>query len=81
MPYDCDFPDGAIIESLMLRYNPAHRWTNLSQMGESDLLIFKTNDSDPHKAHFVPHSAFRDDSHSNPSSRVTVELRAYVCWL
>ncbi len=79
-PYDSYFPNGMAFESLMLCHNEEQRWTFFSKMSRDDLLIFKTNDSDPDKAHFVPHTAFADTTNQNPSPRISTELRAYVCW-
>lgn len=80
MPTDSRFPDGFEYETYMLRYNEAQRWTYFSKMGQDDLLIFKANDSDPTKARHVPHTAFFDATHPNASPRISIELRAYVCW-
>lgn len=86
VPYESHFPRSKMpesfttIESLMLRHNDAHRWTFFSRMSQDDLLIFKTNDSDPSKAHFVPHTAFYNTTIADPTPRTSIELRAYACW-
>jgi hypothetical protein len=68
-------------ESWLLRHNPAHRWTYWSNMGLTDALVFKTNDSDPSEPHFAPHSAF-DDLSCPPGGapRASIEMRGIAYW-
>ena len=68
-------------ESLMVRYNPRHRWSYFSNMTRDEALVFKTKDSDPSKAHHVPHSAF-DDPSAPPDAppRISIEMRATAFW-
>ena len=68
-------------ESLMIRYNPRHRWSYFSNMTRDEALVFKTKDSDPSKAHHVPHSAF-DDPSAPPDAppRISIEMRATAFW-
>ncbi|KQX19113.1 MULTISPECIES: CmcJ/NvfI family oxidoreductase [unclassified Sphingomonas] len=81
-PYDSHFPQGVTLESLMPCYNPAHRWCYFRDMGRDDLLIFKTNESDPTRAHHVLHTAFEDPTApASAPPRVSLELRAYAYWL
>ena len=68
-------------ESWLLRYNPAHRWTYWSNMGLTDALVFKTNDSDPSQPHFAPHSAFDDPScPAGGAPRASIEMRGIAYW-
>jgi hypothetical protein len=68
-------------ESWLLRYNPAHRWTFWSNMGLTDALVFKTNDSDPAEPHFAPHSAFDDPScPPGGAPRASIEMRGIAYW-
>ena len=68
-------------EALLVRYNPAHQWWYWSNMDRDDALIFKTKDSDPDRAHHVPHSAF-DDPGCPPDAapRASIEMRAIAYW-
>ncbi len=68
-------------ESLMIRYNPRHRWSYFANMTRDEALVFKTKDSDPTKAHHVPHSAF-DDPSAPPDAppRISIEIRATAYW-
>ena len=55
--------DGKIafsFEAWLLRHNPNQRWAYFSNMTPDEALIFKTHDTDPGKAHCVPHGAFDD---------------------
>ena len=68
-------------ESWLLRYSPAHRWTYWSNMGLTDALVFKTNDSDPSEPHFAPHSAFDDPScPKDAAPRASIEMRGIAYW-
>jgi hypothetical protein len=68
-------------EGLLVRHNPAHRWSYYSGMTRHEALIFKTNDSDPAEPHHVPHSAF-DDPACPPGvpPRASIEMRAIAYW-
>lgn len=58
-------------------FNPGHRWCYFRDMAPDEVLVFKTHDSDPSRAHRVAHSAF-DDPSCPPGvpTRVSVEMRA-----
>lgn len=68
-------------ESWLVRHSPRHRWSYWSNMRADEALVFKTNDSDPGRAHHVPHSAF-DDPSCPPGGepRVSIEMRAIAYW-
>jgi hypothetical protein len=58
-------------------YNPAHRWCYFRDMTPDEVLIFKTHDSDPRRAHRVPHTAFTDPTcPPDTPTRSSVEMRA-----
>ena len=68
-------------EGLVLAYAPAHRWFWFSDMQRDEALIFKTHDSDPARAHCVPHVAFDHEAcppHAVP--RASIEMRAIALW-
>jgi hypothetical protein len=78
-----DSPDSAewSFEGLVVAHNPAHRWHWFSNLRRDEVLIFKTNDSDPACAHCVPHVAF--DNPTCPSDaipRASIEMRAIGYW-
>lgn len=58
-------------------HNPRHRWCWFRDMAPDEVLVFKTHDSDPERAHRVAHTAF-----TNPTcppgtpTRASVEIRA-----
>jgi hypothetical protein len=58
-------------------YSPRHRWCYFPDMTPEEVLIFKTHDSEPGRAHRVPHTAFTDPTcpPGNPT-RASVEMRA-----
>lgn len=58
-------------------YNPAHRWCFFRDMTPEEVLIFKTHDSDPARAHRVAHTAFTDPTcPAGAPTRGSVEARA-----
>lgn len=68
-------------EGLVVAHNPAHRWFYYPGMTADEAVIFKTNDSDPARAHHVPHVAF--DLPGIPGDappRVSIEMRALAFW-
>ena len=68
-------------EGLVVGFNPKHRWSYFSNMTRDEALIFKTNDSDPDRAHHVPHSAFDDPScPPGVEPRASIEMRACAYW-
>ena len=68
-------------EALLLRHNPRQHWAFYSNMRPDEVLIFKTNDSDPERAHCVPHGAF--DNPECPAGvppRTSLEMRGIAYW-
>jgi len=68
-------------EGLVLAHAPAHRWHWFPDMHRDEALVFKTHDSDPDRAHCVPHVAF--DSPQCPADappRASLEMRALALW-
>jgi len=58
-------------------YNPEHRWCFFRDMTPGEVLIFKTHDSDPARAHRVAHTAFTDPTcPPGTPTRASVEMRA-----
>ena len=68
-------------EGLVVAHDPSHRWHWYSEMRRDEVLVFKTHDSDPVRAHCVPHVAF-DNPHcdSRTAPRVSIEMRAIALW-
>lgn len=68
-------------EGLVVAHHPAHRWHWFSDMTREEALVFKTHDSDPGRAHCVPHVAFDNPSCGRQSPpRVSIEMRALALW-
>jgi hypothetical protein len=68
-------------EGIVVAHHRAHRWNWYPNMERDEALVFKTNDSDPARAHCVPHVAFDDPScgpHIPP--RASIEMRALALW-
>ncbi len=60
-------------------YNPNHRWCYFRDMTPDEVIVFKTHDSDPARAHQVAHSAFLDPAcPPGTPTRGSVEMRAFV---
>jgi hypothetical protein len=67
--------------SLVIRYNPRHRWSYFSNMNRDEILVFKSHDSDPGQPNHVPHSAFNDPTcPPGVVPRISIELRAIAFW-
>lgn len=57
--------------------NPAHRWCWFRDMTPDEVLVFKTHDTDPSRAHRVAHTAFTDPAcPPDVPTRASVEIRA-----
>jgi len=85
MPADAIFDrDGVDIWSfggLVVAHSPAHRWHWFSDLGLDEVIMFKTNDSDPERAHSVPHVAFDNpDCPADAPPRASIEMRAIAYW-
>lgn len=68
-------------EGLVVAHNPQHRWSFFPAMTRDEAVLFKTHDSDPMRAHHVPHVAF--DLPGCPVDappRVSIEMRATAYW-
>jgi hypothetical protein len=68
-------------EGLVVAHSPQHRWHWFPDMSRDEVLVFKTHDSDPARAHCVPHVAF--DNSSCPAGtppRISIEMRALALW-
>ncbi len=68
-------------EGIVVAHDSAHRWHWFPDMARDEALVFKTNDSDPVRAHCVPHVAF-DDPACGPHTpaRASIEMRAIALW-
>ena len=79
--FDRDGEDLWSFEGLVVAHSPAHRWHWFSDLGRDEVILFKTNDSDPERAHSVPHVAFDDpDCPADAPPRASIEMRAIAYW-
>ncbi len=68
-------------ESLLVRYDPSHRWLYYSNMQPEEALVFKRHDTDSAQPCYVPHTAFRDPSAPEGAiPRASVEARSVAYW-
>jgi hypothetical protein len=68
-------------EGLVVAHAPQHRWHWFPDMTRDEVLVFKTHDSDPSRAHCVPHVAFDDSScPEDTPPRISIEMRALALW-
>jgi hypothetical protein len=68
-------------EGLVLAHAAGHRWHWFPDMHRDEALVFKTHDSEPGRAHCVPHVAF--DNRACPAhapARASIEMRALAFW-
>ena len=56
--FDVGAPPHWSFESWIVAHSLTHEWFWFSDLTRDEVLIFKTNDSDPARAHCVPHVAF-----------------------
>lgn len=79
-----DPPNGApewSFESWVVAHSPAHRWHFYSDLSLDEAVLFKTNDSDPIRAHLMPHVAFDDPlAPTDAPHRISIEMRATCFW-
>ena len=79
-----DPPNGApewSFESWVVGHNPAHQWYYFPDLRVDEAVLFKTNDSDPARAHCLPHVAFDDPlAPADAPPRVSIEMRATAYW-
>jgi len=68
-------------EGLVIRHNPAQRWAYFPGMTPGEVLVFKTNDTEPGAPSQVPHSAFDDPScPAAAPPRASIEMRGIAYW-
>jgi hypothetical protein len=68
-------------EAWLLRHDPGQRWAYFSDMRPDEALIFKTHDTEPGKAHCVPHGAFDDPGcPAGATPRASIEMRGIAYW-
>jgi hypothetical protein len=68
-------------EGWVVAHNPAHRWHWFSNLTRDEALVFKTNDSDPAFARYVPHVAFDHPTcPADAPARASIEMRAIAYW-
>ena len=68
-------------EGLVVAHNPAHRWQAFLDLTADEAILFKTHDTDPGRAHHVPHVAFDlPGCPANAPPRVSIEMRATAWW-
>ncbi|ATY33529.1 CmcJ/NvfI family oxidoreductase [Sphingomonas psychrotolerans] len=79
--FDRDGVDAWSFEGLVVAHSATHRWHWFRDLTRDEVIIFKTNDSDPAMAHSVPHVAFDDpDCAADVPPRSSIEMRAIAYW-
>lgn len=79
--FDRDGVDVWSFEGLVVAHSPAHHWHWFRDLGRDEVILFKTNDTDPDRAHSVPHVAFDDpDCPADAPPRASIEMRAIAYW-
>ena len=68
-------------EGVVIKFNTAQCWAYFSNMNPDEVLVFKTNDSDPAQPSRVPHSAFNDlGCPTDVTPRASIEMRGIAYW-
>ena len=68
-------------EGVVIKFNAAQHWSFFSNMTPDEVLVFKTNDSDPAHPSQVPHSAFNDPGcPGGVQPRASIEMRGIAYW-
>jgi hypothetical protein len=79
--FDSGAPPHWSFESWVVAHDPAHRWFWFPDMNRDEVLVFKAHDSDPDRAHCVPHVAFdHPDCPAGAPPRASLEMRAIAYW-
>ncbi|MGO9605163.1 MAG: CmcJ/NvfI family oxidoreductase [Candidatus Binataceae bacterium] len=66
-------------EVYSVAYNPNHRWFYFPKMQQTEVMLLKCYDSDPHHTRFTARSAFEDPtSPPNAPPRESIEVRTLV---
>ncbi|QNA86897.1 hypothetical protein G4G27_09550 [Sphingomonas sp. So64.6b] len=79
--FDRDGVDVWSFEGLVVAHSDDHRWHWFRDLSRDEAIVFKTNDSDPARAHCVPHVAFDDpDCPPDVPPRASIEIRAIAYW-
>ncbi|KAL3477394.1 hypothetical protein BJX99DRAFT_226210 [Aspergillus californicus] len=78
IPFDEVYADD-VLESYQVHYNAGQRWYYLSNQMTTEMLVFKSADSEIQGT--VPHGAFQHPLYANdPEGRQSIELRALVVY-
>jgi len=74
--------DEGDVEFFTQLYHPSdvHRWYYFSDMTPEEVQVFKCYDSDPERAGFVPHCAFRDPAQPPGAVRMSIEARIWAAF-
>ncbi|KAK2598727.1 hypothetical protein N8I77_012117 [Diaporthe amygdali] len=81
-----DDPDGSgkivhSFEGLAIKQGVGQKWWYYSNMRTDEVLVFKTNDTEPGVAHAVAHGAFDDPScPEGQQPRASIEMRGIAIW-
>lgn len=68
-------------EGIVVAHSAGHRWHWFSDMRRDEAIVFKTHDSDPSRAHCVPHVAFDNPAADAATApRTSIEMRAIALW-
>lgn len=68
-------------EALVVLGSARHRWSYYRDMERDEVLVFKTNDSGPSRAHCVPHVAVDDPGcPRDVPPRMSIEMRGTAYW-
>jgi hypothetical protein len=75
------YADGDV-EFFTQLYHPheRHRWYYFSDMTPDEVLVFKSLDTDPERARYVPHCAFLDPNRPAGSARMSIEARIWAAF-
>jgi len=78
MPADIVFPDW-VTENLQIHHNSSHEWYWLADQTPSELLIFKSADSDPDSNPASPHAGFYNRNVGpDDAPRQSIDCRTFV---
>ncbi len=68
-------------EGLVVAHAAIHRWHWFADMQADEAIVFKTHDSEPGRAHCVPHVAFDNPvCAAGAPPRISIEMRALALW-
>ena len=73
--------EDAMPAASVFHFNPNHRWWYFPNMTRDEVLLLKFFDSDQSRAWRTPHTAFRDPTYADATTRRSIEFRSFAFFI